>query len=223
MVIFGQAFALLPPQPVSSSRKAAEHLLQIYQNHRSTFFCNQPFFSQGTIDFQSCPHCPLVRTQIQWIPLVSIQRMAQHLLCYQEKICMNRKGQRFKGLRCCQERDDYFRHMVLDLHNLVPELPSFKALRRQYHFGILKEPIESTGECHFYIDQKAKLIEPSPMVRGMIARTYLYMRDTYYLPLSAEESALYLGWHQRYPVTAWERERNQQIKLIQGNSNYYIL
>jgi deoxyribonuclease-1 len=81
---------------------------------------------------------------------------------------------------------------------------------------------DSNQFCHFYIDKKNKLVEPAPHLRGMIARTYLYMRDTYQLALAGDELRLYQAWHQQYPVTEWERERNNKIKEIQGKKNPYI-
>ena len=70
--------------------------------------------------------------------------------------------------------------------------------------------------------KKNKIIEPEASLRGMIARAYLYMAHTYPIRLSDEEKALYLAWHQAYAPTAWEKERNNKIKAIQGNGNPYV-
>ncbi len=183
-------------------------LHKIYADHQITFFCEQKFSSQN---------------KIQWIPIIPLKQLAQNRLCYREKICINRKGVRFKGLRCCQEVDPLFQKMKNDLHNWVPETNSVKQQRRNAGFGLVKEPIVPIPGCHFYLDSKRKRLEPSPLVRGMIARTYLYMKDSYHLSLPPEDLALFMAWHQQYPVTAWERTRNQRIRDLQGNGNHYVL
>lgn len=212
----------------ATERKIASSLTDIYKNHRQTFFCDIPFSAQQKVDFQACEKCPHVSTSIQWIPLVTSQHMAQHLRCYQEKICIHPKnGQRFKGLSCCKKTNETYQHMQQDLHNRVPEIAFFKQQRKEYRFGIIPSENLSPadykhGNCHFYIDKKHKRIEPAPQIRGIIARTYLYMQDTYQIMLTEEERRLFLHWHQHYPPSTWERERNQKIYTLQGNSNHYI-
>ncbi len=213
---------VLPSSPANSSHKLKQDLALLYQDHRSTFFCEQPFTAKNNIIFQSCKECPLINTQVDWMPLVPYSALAGHLLCYREKLCVNQQGQRFKGLRCCQKINETYRLMSRDLHNFVPELKILKQYRRQYSFGLIADHPSSQQGCHFYIDKKSKIIEIAPHLRGKVARTYLYMKDTYHMPLNQEQFALYYDWHQQYPADAWEKERNEKIKAIQGNGNPYI-
>jgi deoxyribonuclease I len=206
----------------SEARQLKVHLNQIYHNHRFTFFCDDVFSPKGEIDFQPCDNCPLIHKKIQWMPIVPLWELAKQLNCYQEKMCINKKGQAFKGLRCCQQLDRSYQKMSVDLHNFVPEVPLLKQQRRRFAFGFVQHHASSNA-CHLYIDQKQKIVEPSPHLRGMIARIYLYMRDTYHFPLSPAQTNLFLAWHKEYPVSEWERERNEKIRALQGNGNPYII
>ncbi len=220
--VISTSFAQYPSNLVASKKEATTHLLDIHQSHRITFFCEQPFDKTGELKSQRCKNSPQASNVIQWIPIVTHQQLAKHLLCFNEKLCVNKKGIRYKGMRCCQELDNNYLLATKDLHNFVPEQKEIKQQRHQYAFGLIAGRQPNKSECHFYLDKKNKIVEPAPSTRGMIARTYLYMRDTYHLPLSQEELIQYQNWHQQYPVTAWERERNEKIKGIQGNGNPYI-
>lgn len=195
-----------------------KHLSTVYQNHQTTFFCDQPF-SSGEITTPATKHHPAFVEKIQWMPIVPIKKLAPFYACYQQ-MCVSPKGKLQKGLRCCQ-RDTQFKQMLHDLHNMVPETRQLKQLRTRYTFAEFTTLPNKKG-CHLVIDQKNKKIEPAPSKRGMIARTYLYMKDTYPFRLTEEEIALYLRWHQQYPVTDFERERNEKIFEIQGRKNHWV-
>lgn len=213
--------SMVPLPSYTMMRSITTALSHIYADHRYTFFCHQSFSAQGLVHIKACEQCPTQTTPIQWMALVPTKKMAQHLLCYQEKICIDNKGQRFKGLRCCQHNNEIYQQMQKDLHNFVPELPFLKQQRQRLVFGNISVETDAYPEC-FVIDKKRKILIPSREVRGMIARTYLYMRDKYHITLTPEETRLYLDWHQEYPVSVWERKRNQRIQDIQGNSNHYV-
>jgi deoxyribonuclease-1 len=205
----------------SVNKEQKSQLMGIYQSHRYTFFCDQSFDGNGDSLIQNCKNCPLIKNRIIWMAIIPEWELAKDKMCYREKLCVNNSGVRFKGVRCCLEIDENFKRMSSDLYNYVPELNLLKKQRSHYQFGLISDN-DSNQLCHFYIDKKNKLVEPSPHLRGMIARTYLYMRDTYQLALAGDELRLYQAWHQQYPVTEWERERNNKIKEIQGKKNPYI-
>ena len=75
------------------------------------------------------------------------------------------------------------------------------------------------GQCDFEIGQKR--VEPTEQVRGEIARTYLYMHQSYPRAqiLSDEEIKQYEHWALQDPPDTWECQRAQRIKLVQGNAN----
>lgn len=199
-----------------SSKKA---LLSIYQNHRYTFFCNQPFAADGKLSYQACKECPRVITSVQWMPIVPLKRMVEHKSCYQEKICLDSKGDRFKGLRCCQKIDPLYQKMSTDLHNFVPEHPLLKRLKGNLNYGMASVEKNNVDGCYLYIDKQKKIVEPANHIKGMIARIYFYMRDTYGLHLSLEETEQYLQWHHAYPASVFEKFRNEKIRELQGNKN----
>ena len=62
-------------------------------------------------------------------------------------------------------------------------------------------------------------MQPPARARGEIARTMLYMSNTYGFLLSDQAVKLYHAWNNEDPPTRWERERDSRIKLIQGRGN----
>ncbi len=187
--------------------------------HHSTFFCDQPFSNFGEIHEHS-KHQPALNEKITCMYLVPLKKLAPFYACYHQK-CVNQKGKVSQGLRCCQ-RDNQFQEMQKDLHNLVPETRQLKKERERYRFAELSNTPSKKSGCHFVIDKKSKQLEPALSKRGMIARAYLYMKDTYPFRLTDEEMALYLKWHEQYPVTQDERERNEKIFLMQGRRNHWV-
>jgi deoxyribonuclease-1 len=184
----------------------------------STFFCEQPFSNTGELNAYG-KHQPTLSEKITCMYLVPLKNLAPFYGCYHQK-CINKKGKVSQGLRCCKQ-DSQFQQMQKDLHNLVPETKQLKQQRERYTFAELNSASKKAG-CHFVIDKKTKRLEPASSKRGMIARAYLYMKDTYPFRLNDEEMALYLKWHQQYPVTQEERERNDKIFQMQGKKNHWI-
>lgn len=196
-------------------------LLQLYQDHPHSFFCEHPFSKTGILSTRHNQQQAVIDENIAWMQIVPIKQLAPFYACYQQP-CLDKRGRRLQGVRCCQNRDKQFKAMQNDLHNWVPETRSLKNVRNRYAFAELNHEVPKRGGCHFYVDKKNKQLEPAPNTRGMIARTYLYMKDTYPLRLTDEEMALYMKWHQQYPVTAKERERNEKIFALQGKRNRWI-
>ncbi|MGE3319239.1 MAG: endonuclease [Candidatus Berkiella sp.] len=181
----------------------------LYQHQRSTFLCDRPFSLEGQIN--------TVDT-VQWMPIVPLKRLATHFACYRHK-CVNKKGKVQQGLVCCRQ-DPVFQQLEHDLHNWVPETRLLKKQCERYRFAEFLH--EEKSGCQIFIDKKNKLIDPPPNKRGIIARTYLYMKDAYALRLSDAEVQLYMKWHREYPVSEVERERNERIFQIQGTRNRWV-
>ena len=67
------------------------------------------------------------------------------------------------------------------------------------------------------------MVEPRDDVKGEIARSILYMMDTYRLPLPPHMTLLPLiEWHEEDPPDDHERRRNDKILSLQGNLNHWI-
>lgn len=107
-----------------------------------------------------------------------------------------------------------------DLHNLVPSVGKINNMRANYPFGIIEGEQRDFGQCDFEV--KGDLVEAKNDIRGDIARTYLYMQKTYGLKLNQEEQRRFNSWHREDPVSTWECQKNQVIKLKQGNGNPFI-
>ena len=211
-----------PSYAIDSQSQLKSTLLHTYQDQRKTFLCEQPFTQKGKVNLKYCQRCPKIESNIQWMPVVSHQQLANQLNCFNNKICINKQNKTFKGLKCCFEHDTNYRKASLDLHNFVPELSYIKQQRRHFSFGTISGKADRTTDCTVHVDTKAKVIHTPKNVRGMVARAYLYMRKEYYLHLSDEEVALYQMWHREYPASSWEKVRNEKIFAIQGNRNPYV-
>ncbi|MBS7815940.1 endonuclease [Wohlfahrtiimonas chitiniclastica] len=72
------------------------------------------------------------------------------------------------------------------------------------------------------IDFKARKMMPREEIRGMVARITLYMYDRYGMRLSKQDQQLFNAWNKMYPVTEWEKERNQRTACVMGWGNNYI-
>ncbi len=71
-------------------------------------------------------------------------------------------------------------------------------------------------------EEASKVAEPAEIVRGDVARAWLYMSETYGIRLSREERTLFEEWREADPVDAWERLRDERIEAIQGNRNEWV-
>lgn len=176
-------------------------LLSIYTTHPFTFLSDTSFNTAGKAQTTLCASCPSQEVSIQWMNIVSPKYYFSNKMCYEEKLCIDNKGTRFGGIRCCRKKDMVFNQFENDLHHLVPELPTFKKLINHYGCGKLT---------------------PNDKLKGIIGRMFLYMNLKYKLSLPRSEKILYEKWNREYPPCEWERKRNKIIKNIQGDANPYI-
>lgn len=176
-------------------------LLCLYKTHPFTFVSQTPFNAAGKSHTILCPQCPSQEVSIQWIPIVPAKYYLNNKMCYEEKVCIDNKGNRFGGIQCCRKKDMFFKQFENDLHHLIPEIPTLKKLINQY---------------------STRKLEPHNKLKGTIARMFLYMDLKYRLGLPKSEKIIYETWHKQYPASEWEKERNQLIKAIQGDANPYI-
>jgi deoxyribonuclease-1 len=112
--------------------------------------------------------------------------------------------------------------MEADMHNLAPAVGELNADRSNYRFGVLPELVSQYGACPFKVDFNARVAEPRPEARGLIARVQFYMHDRYNLPMSRQQQELYMAWNTQYPPTAWEILRDERIARRMGNHNPFV-
>jgi len=111
--------------------------------------------------------------------------------------------------------------MAGNLYNLWPAVGEVNADRNNYPYGNVSKPFVTYGQCHMKISFKQDLAEPPEQVKGLVARTYLYMAEKYHVKLSPQQRSLYHQWNRQYPASPWEKQRAAKIKSYMGNNPYY--
>lgn len=135
------------------------------------------------------------------------------------------------GLNCgtrkqCRQSSSMFNLIEADLHNLYPALTEVNASRSSFRFGEIKGERRSFGaECDFEVDQRRRMAEPRPAVRGEIARAMFYMAWQYQdqgLTIFSRSGKILQEWHNADRPTQQERRRNDRIERLQGKRNHFI-
>ncbi len=127
--------------------------------------------------------------------------------------------------KCREENNKTFIKRDIDLHNIFPFLGELTSIRLSYKF-VEKLKVQGLhikyGNCVFDIDKVHKEIVPPDISRGIIARAYLYMNQTYKLNIKSSEIDLFTKWDKIHKVTKEECARNKAIYDVQGNYNDFI-
>lgn len=148
--------------------------------------------------------------RIEWEHVMPAWQFGHQRKCWQQG---GRKGCR---------RDRAFRKIESDMHNLQPVVGEVNADRANFPYGQWSGAAGQYGHCPVKIDFAARRAQPPETARGVIARTYFYMRDRYHISLSRQQTQLFNAWHARYPVSQWECIRDSRIAKLQGNNNPYV-
>ena len=208
------ALALSAPQNFSQAKRQAE---TIYEANMTSFYCGCDIIKEGkklVPDLESCGY--EIRKQevranrIEWEHVVPAWEFGHQLQCWQDG-----------GRRECS-KNDKFRRMEADLHNLAPAIGEVNGDRSNYRFGFLLDTPDMYGQCDFKVNFKERKAQPPITKRGKIARIYLYMEERYPFKLSNGQRKLYEAWNTMYPPTEWEFQRNEKISGIQGWDNPYV-
>lgn len=211
---------------IKSFREAKKVLPQIFQDHKTTLYCGCKY-TKKTADLKSCGYLPqkdFKRAQrIEWEHIVPAHAFGQAFVEWREggKKCFDRKKKRsFKGRKCART-NTLFSKMEGDLYNLYPEVGELNGLRSNYSMAMIPySPKAITfGKCTAKIEDRK--FEPMDAAKGIVARTYMYMNQTY--PgrgiISGKNSKLFEAWDKMYPVTEWECIRAKRIEKIQKSEN----
>ena len=141
---------------------------------------------------------------------------ARQFACWNEGI----PGKCTNGSRgCCERNDLNARAMIFDLHNLVPSVGQVNALRSNKRYGII-EGEDLKLDCDF--EWEGDIAEPPEAKRGEVARVWLYMHSQHGVVLQDGELQMYMQWSVDDPPEEWEFERDNRIKLKQGNGNPFV-
>jgi len=202
-----------PPKSFSKAKKVAA---QVYKGMEKTFYCGCDYGYQGkklVPDPKACgykPRIPVTRkgkpnaraTRIEWEHVMPAWVFGHQRQCWQ------------KGGRKACKKDRVFTKMEADLHNLVPAIGELNGDRSNFKFTMIPGEERKYGKCDFEIDFKARAAEPPESIRGDIARIYFYMRDTYKIRLSKQQTRLLDAWSKTDPADDAERERNRRIEAF---------
>ncbi len=207
-----------PPHTIRNFSEAKKLAARVYHDNRQTFYCGCSYDNKKRVDANSCGYRPRKNRRrgqrIEWEHVVPAYALGHTRQCWREPICRNSKGKPYKGRRCCEKIDPEFRSMVSDLRNLVPAIGELNGDRSNFNFSLLEGEPRRYGACDFEVDHSTRKVEPTPSVRGDIARIYFYMQQTYGLPISNKQRRLFQQWDREDPITTWERERNARIDNI---------
>lgn len=200
-----------PPRSFSAAKRIG---WKLYARQSVEFYCGCKFNGKR-VDPRSCGYEPRKNAKraarIEWEHIVPAWQIGHQRQCWQQG-----------GRKNCTKHDTTYRRAESDLHNLVPAIGEINGDRSNFAYGWLPQQPSQYGACPMVVDFKARIAMPRKAVRGMIARTYLYMSDRYRLRLSKQKRQLYATWHKQYPVKTWERQRNQLLGCVMGWGNPYV-
>ncbi|TKB48631.1 deoxyribonuclease [Ferrimonas sediminicola] len=203
----------------SSFNAAKKQLVSVYDQlpGATTFYCGCDYRRKGKKllpDLHSCGY--RVRKQktradrIEWEHVVPAWAFGHQLQCWQEG-----------GRKNCR-KDQRFKVMEADMHNLVPALGEVNGDRAHYRFSDMGQTPFQYGRCEMVVDFKGRRVQPPERARGAIARTYLYMQEQYRVKLSGSQLKLMQSWDNLYPVTTQECERHRRVSQRQGWPNPHV-
>lgn len=217
---------------------------KIYYDHRQTLYCNAKFdkFKQirelagfklpniRKVDFKvhdiSTEELQRKASRMEWEHIVPAENFGRTFNEWSvgHKNCVSHKGKHFKGRSCAEQESEDFRYMYTDMYNLYPSIGAVNYLRSNFNFTQFNQMDKVNnlfGSCRLKISHNK--VEPDDSVKGLIARTYFYMEQTYpRYKIGEPMRGVLKTWDKKYPVTHWECERAYRIEKVQGNTNKIV-
>lgn len=219
-----------------------EMLEKIYYDHRQTLYCDAEFTAHKKIIKPHGFKLPNLRKvnfkvydiapeelqrkaeRMEWEHIVPAQNFGKTFTEWQNghKNCTFGKGAKYKGRACAEQENEEFRYMYTDMYNLYPAIGAVNYLRANFNFTQFDDKVANTfGQCALKIAHNKA--EPPDGVKGLIARTYLYMEKTYpRYKIGEPMRGILTVWNKKYPLTMWECQRASRIEKVQGNANQII-
>ena len=190
-------------------------LTQVYGDHQITFYAGCLFDAKKDIDWLSCGFRPRKQprraSRIEWEHVVSAWELGHQLLCWQNG-----------GRKACKKVAE-FRRMESDMHNLRPVVGELNSDRSNFRFGMVSgEPRKYGHQVDFEVNFKQRVTEPSPNVRGDVARTYFYIEKEYGVRIGNKQQRIFKVWNKQGPIDTWEVKRSCRIAATQGNTNPFV-
>lgn len=193
---------------------------KVYFDHSVTKYCNCPYESKGTsggvVDTESCGYDGSQAKYKNAITVLDWEHVVPASLTPARQMDCWVNGNRSQCERTSQEA----KNIIFDLHNLVPSVGQANRIRSDSRYGIIQGEERNLGTCDF--EWTKDLVEPSDVIRGDLARVWLYMNHKHNVAISEDELLMFLKWSRIDPPSEWEFIRNVRIKEIQGNSNVFV-
>ena len=213
---------------IGSYAQAKKYAFSVSYWHPFTFYCDCSFDKQGIL-FQGCLYKPRAGIserayRLEWEHIVPASLFGRKFKEWHQghELCVRPDGSRYFGRACVRKVSGQFRLMESDLYNLVPSIGEVNRIRGNLPF------VERSGNspmnvCNLSIGRRT--IVPPQRLKGFIARTYLYMNESYpeFGLLSPHETDRYYHWHQAFSPTDHEILRAREIARIQKNKNAFVL
>ena len=199
------------PRTFNEAKKVA---WKLYAGQERTFYCGCEY-TGNRVDLESCGYQPRKNSErasrVEWEHVVPAWVIGHQRQCWQAG-----------GRDNCTANDPVFAAAEADLHNLVPSIGEVNGDRSNFALGMVTGKPTQYGACPMVVDFKAKTAMPPEKVRGASARIYLYMADRYKLRLSSQDRRVYEAWNRQYPVSEWEKWRNQATACAMGWGNPFV-
>ena len=217
---------------------------KIYYDHHRTLYCDAEYDKFKSIkkpvgfrlpninkvDFKiydiSAEELQRKSERMEWEHIVPAENFGRTFKEWLEghKNCVSNKGKQFKGRSCAEKESEDFRYMYTDMYNLYPSIGAVNYLRANFNFTQFnqRDNVKNLfGSCPLKISHNR--VEPRDEVKGLIARTYFYMEQTYTrYKIGEPMRGILKTWNSKYPVTRWECIRARRIERVQGNANMIV-
>ena len=199
---------------------------QVYYDHRETVYCNAAFDAEKNIipptGFATTKHIKRAK-KVEWEHVVPAENFGRTFEEWRtgHELCVSKSGKSFKGRKCAEKVNNEYRYMQADMFNLYPAIGAVNAMRSNYNFTMIPDQQSMFGSCEMKISNKKA--DPPSSARGRIARTYMYMEETYSrYKMSSQQKQLMNAWDNMYPVSEWECTRAKRIAKAQNNNNAVV-
>ena len=238
-LLFG---VLLSAASFSSTKKVLNN--EIYTGaFKQTFYADCTYSGKGfDIQWSGCDYVPKKpftskgkhndrTTRIEWEHVMPAENFGRQFSCWRDgdPECVytggKKKGERYKGRKCCEKVSHAFREIEADPNNLVPSIGELNGDRSNYRYTQEEKNENITGQygnVPFLVDSKNRRVYVRDGIKGDIARKYFYMWDKYKLKYSESEARMMIAWDKLDPVDENEAFINKKIQNVFGYSNPYI-
>ena len=128
------------------------------------------------------------------------------------------------GRTNCRQTDPAFNKFEGDMFNLTPIVGELNQDISNYPMGLVSSDKDGMyGHCPSKVDFKKRVFEPRNEFKGMAARMHFYIADRYDVSIGdLGQEKLFIKWHEQFPASDWELERNRRIAKIMGHDNKFV-